>query len=49
MSVISIKKNLKMVMILNEHIKYVYDKAFVLARKYDADMEIVSLGTFFMI
>ena len=28
----------------NEHIKYVYDKALLLARKYDADMEIVSLG-----
>ena len=28
----------------NEHIKYVYDKALVLARKYDADMEIVLLG-----
>lgn len=28
----------------NEHIKYVYDKALVLAKKYDADMEIVSLG-----
>ena len=28
----------------NEHIKYVYDKALVLAKKYDADIEIVSLG-----
>ena len=28
----------------NEHIKYVYDKALLLAKKYDADMEIVLLG-----
>lgn len=28
----------------NEHIKYVYDKALVLAKKYDADIEIVLLG-----
>ena len=29
----------------NEHIKYVYDKAVFLAKKYGADIEIVSLGT----
>ena len=28
----------------NEHIKYVYDEATKLAKKYDADMEIVQIG-----
>ena len=28
----------------NEHIKYVYEEAILLARKYNADLEIVSLG-----
>ena len=28
----------------NEHIKYVYEEAIILANKYKADLEIVSLG-----
>ena len=28
----------------NEHIKYVYDESIILARKYEADIEIISLG-----
>ena len=28
----------------NEHVKYVYEEAVILAKKYDADLEIVSLG-----
>ena len=28
----------------NEHIKYVYNESIILANKYNADLEIVSLG-----
>lgn len=28
----------------NEHVKYVYDESIILAKKYNADLEIVSLG-----
>ena len=30
----------------NEHIKYVYENSIKLAKKYNADLEIVSLGSF---